>query len=158
MPELDHKEGWGLKNWCFLTVVLEKTLESLLDCKEIKPVNTKGHQPEYSLEWLMLKFRYFAHLMQRANSLEKTLMLRKIEGKRRRGQQRMRWLDSITESVDMNLSKLWETVKDRGAWRALSQRVGHKLGTEKQQQGTMKTRQATNKCSNTTNKRSVCCN
>ena len=98
--------------------MLEKTLESLLDCKEIKPVNTKGHQPEYSLEWLMLKFQYFAHLMQRANSLEKTLMLRKIEGKRRRGQQRMRWLDSITDSMDMNLSKLQQIVEGRGPWRA----------------------------------------
>ena len=77
----------------------------------LKEINT-----EYSLEGLMLKLQYFAHLMRRANSLEKTLMLGKIEGKRRRGQQRVRWLDSIISSMDMNLSRLWETVKDRGAW------------------------------------------
>ena len=86
-------------------MVLEKTLESPLDCKEIKPV-LKEISPEYSLEELMLKFQYFGHLMQRADSLEKTLMLGKIEGKRRRGQQRMRWLDGIPDSMDMRLSKL----------------------------------------------------
>ena len=81
------KEGWALKNWCFQIVVLEKTLESPLDCKGIKPVNPKGFNPEHSLEGLILKLKrqYFGHLMQRANSLEKTLMLGKIEGRRRRG-------------------------------------------------------------------------
>ena len=80
----------------------------------------KEINPEYSLEGLMLKLelQYFAHVMQRANSLEKTLMLGKVEGKRRRGQQRMRWLDGITDSINMNLSKLWKMVDDRGAWHA----------------------------------------
>ena len=88
--------------------------------KEIKSVNLKGNQPEYSLEGLMLKLKlqYFGHLMQRANSLEKTLMLGKIEGRRRRRQQRMRWLGGITDSTDMSLSKLQDIVKDRKAWRA----------------------------------------
>ena len=95
------------KNWCFWNVVLEKTLESPLDSKEIKPVNPKGINPEYSLEGLMLKLKlqYFGHLMQRTDSLEKTLMLGKIEG-RRRGRQRMKWLDVIIDSIDMSLSKL----------------------------------------------------
>ena len=91
-----------------LNVVLEKTLESPLDCKEIQPVHPKGNCPEYSMEEqnVKLKFQNFSHLMRRTDSLVKTLMLGKIDGRRRKGQQRMRWLDGITDSVEMNLSKL----------------------------------------------------
>ena len=108
LPFPSPKESWALKNWCFWSVVWEKTLESLLDFKKIRPVNLKEISPEYSFEGLILKLKlqYFGHLMRRTDSLEKTRILGKIEGRRRRGQQRVRWLDAITDSMDMSVSKL----------------------------------------------------
>ena len=118
--ELDQKEGWAPKNWCLWIVVLEKTLESPLDCKEIQPANPKGNQSWIFIGRMMLKLKlqYFGHLMQRISSLEKTLMLGKIESRRRRGQQRMRSLDGTFYSMDMSLSKLRGIVKNREAWHA----------------------------------------
>ena len=127
MWKLNHKEGWALKNWCFWIVVLEKTLESPLDCKEVKPVSPKGNQPwivigrtdgeiESPVWWSWSSNTLATWCEKLIHWKRKTLMLAKIEGKRRRVWQKIRWLDHITDSVVMNLSKLWKIVKDWEAW------------------------------------------
>ena len=124
MWELDYKESWALKNWCFWTVVLEKSLENPLDCKEIQPVHLKRNQ-----SWIFIgRTDIEAPILQRTDSLEKTMMMGKIEGGKRRGWQRMKWLDGITHWMDMSLSKIQVSLVCCSPWGR--QRVRHNWATE----------------------------
>ena len=126
MWELVYKESWVLKNWCFWTVVLRRLLRVPWTARRSNQSILKEISPEYSLEGLLLKLKlwYFGHMMQRMDSLEKTLILGKTEGKRRKGWQRMKWLGSITDSMDMNLSKFREIMEDTRAWYATGDNRG----------------------------------
>ena len=125
MWELYHKEGWVPKDWCFWTVVLRRLLRVTCTARRSNQPILKEISPEYSLEGLMLKVKlqYFDHLIEIANSLEKTLILGKIEGRRRGGRQRTRWLDSISDLMGMSLNKPWQMVMNREAWCAAVHRV-----------------------------------
>ena len=137
MWDLDHKGSWEPKNWCFQTVALEKTFDSLLDSKKLKPVNPKGNQPWIFTGSTNATVDSLWPSDVKSWFIGKTLMLGKIEGRRRREQQRMRWLDGITDSMAMSFSERQEIVKDREHWRAAAHRmqnVGHNWATEQQEQ------------------------